>query len=368
MTPFVVLVTLSGCAELTEPSLREAPAPGVAAEEDPHPSGQPFATGLGSLVIDDGGDGSESTGVDTSTSWWSASSTPGYYGSSYKAAAAAPLGDPAVFWFDTVAASCLTVEAWWTEGSNRAPAVTYIGWDGSGAEVGRAVVDQRSGGNQWNPLGSWDFPAGRNAVVLSRWTASGTFVIADAVRVTPCGETTIDPPSDTGEPADEPGVGVDLDVPYYYQYDNVYQPSSTCGLTSTAMSLSYWQDPVTPDQLYTAYGVSQGQSPSGIAQLQEWEGLYASWTTHGTRADIRAHLDAGRPVIVHGFWTTAGHIAVIVGYDERDWIVNDPAGDWYTCYGCVRADHVRYPIGGAWDDDLSWDGDVWLSASHVEPF
>jgi hypothetical protein len=96
--------------------------------------------------------------------------------------------------------------------------------------------------------------------------------------------------------------------------------------------------------------------------------LYGRWTRTGDRNQIRAHLDEGRPVIVHGFWTSSGHIAAIVGYDEVDWIVNDPAGNWEICYGCGRADHIRYAIGGAWDQNMSWDGDIWFSVSDTEPF
>ena len=71
---------------------------------------------------------------------------------------------------------------------------------------------------------------------------------------------------------------------------------------------------------------------------------------------------------MHGYWTGSGHITVIVGYDETDWLVNDPAGDWYTCYGCGYADHVRYPMGGRWDDLMSWDGDIWFTASSDTAF
>lgn len=165
------------------------------------------------------------------------------------------------------------------------------------------------------------------------------------------------------------GEGVQLDVPYFYQYDNTHEPGSTCGITSAAMLLDYWNPgSVTPDSLYVDYGKSQGQSPYGLAALYEAEGLYADWTTSGTRDALRAHLDAGRPVIAHGWWTDAGHVVVIVGYDDQDWIVNDPAGDWYDCYGCGGGEAVRYPIGGAWDELMSTDGDLWLSAASDSPF
>ena len=109
-------------------------------------------------------------------------------------------------------------------------------------------------------------------------------------------------------------------------------------------------------------------STSPTERPRRWEGLYARHTTGGTRGQIKSHLDAGRPVVVHGYWTGSGHITVIVGYDETDWLVNDPAGDWYTCYGCGYADHVRYPMGGRWDDLMSWDGDIWFTASSDTAF
>jgi hypothetical protein len=166
--------------------------------------------------------------------------------------------------------------------------------------------------------------------------------------------------------ADEDGVS--LAVPYFYQYDNTHEPGATCGLTSTAMALGWWSgQPKTPDELYETYGKELAQSPSGIASIYASEGLHGRSTLTGTRAQIRTHLDAGRPVVAHGYWTGSGHIVTIVGYDDEDWIVNDPAGDWYVCYGCGEADHVRYPIGGSWDDELSVDGDIWFSVSDTDP-
>jgi hypothetical protein len=169
--------------------------------------------------------------------------------------------------------------------------------------------------------------------------------------------------------AADPSGGVALDVPYFYQYDNLYEPGATCGLTSAAMVLGWWTGAgaPSPDELYTTYGKAQGQSPSGLAALYRYEGLHGESTVSGSRADIVAHLDAGRPVVVHGDWTGAGHIAVIIGYDDADWIVNDPAGDWEVCYGCGGGDGVRYARGGAWDAAMSWDGDVWLSVADVAP-
>lgn len=162
-----------------------------------------------------------------------------------------------------------------------------------------------------------------------------------------------------------------LNVPYFYQYNNAYEPSATCGLTSAAMLLSYLEGySIDPDTLYQSYGKAQGQSPGGLQQLYGWEGLYGASTYGGTRSMIKNQIDAGRPVLVHTYLTGAGHIVCIVGYDGSGWIVNDPAGDYYLCYGCnsTAGDHVQYPFGGSADNALSYDGDIWMSTADTSSF
>ena len=224
--------------------------------------------------------------------------------------------------------------------------VAWAELDADGYLLGRVEVDGES--EVTYAFSGTGYP---RAVTLTGFDAAGTQVALDSVSIE------VQP--------DE----VSIDVPYYYQYDNANEPGSTCGVTSAAMLVDTFNPgSVTPDSLYRSYGKAQGQSPEGLAALYRSEGLSADWTYTGTRAEIRAHLDAGRPVVVHGWWTTAGHVAVIVGYSDSDWIVNDPAGDWYACYGCGEADHVRYPLGGDWDDAMSVDGDLWYSTADRSPF
>jgi len=167
------------------------------------------------------------------------------------------------------------------------------------------------------------------------------------------------------------GDGVRLTVPYFYQYNNSNEPGGTCGLTSAAMLLNYWfpNSTTTPDKLYDSYGKSQGQSPTGLAELYRLRGLNADSTYSGSRANVRAQIDAGRPVIVHGNLTASGHILVILGYDAAGFYINDPAGDWYQCYGCGTSGaglHIDYD--SEFDRKLGADGDMWLSAASKEPF
>jgi len=187
-------------------------------------------------------------------------------------------------------------------------------------------------------------------VTLTGYDASGAAVASDTVTIT------VDAP------------GVDLDVPYFYQMENAHDPTGTCGVTSGAMLVDYWHaGSVTPDSLYEEYGKSQGQSPSGLAALYEYEGLYADYSLTATRSELRDQLDAGRPVIVHGYFTGSGHIVVIVGYDDGGWYTNDSAGDWAEGYFNTHGEGAYYPYGGGWDDALGVDGDIWYSVADDAP-
>ncbi len=228
-----------------------------------------------------------------------------------------------------------------------ASGVATVGLDADGYSLGEA----------WDPAASdtlsytFNGTGYARVVTLSGYDADGAVVATDTVTIIVSAD------------------GVELDVPYFYQYYNVYEPGSTCGITSGAMIVDTWNPgSVTPDTLYLDYGKPQGQSPSALAELYEAEGLYADWTTTGTRAGIRAQLDAGRPVAVHGWWTSAGHVTVIIGYDDESWIVHDPAGDWYADYFNEGGEAVRYPLDGAWDEAMSVDGDLWYSVASDVAF
>ena len=121
--------------------------------------------------------------IEVSGNWLGSSGTPGYYGTGYYYASTAAVSDPATFWFYLPSAATKTIDAWWTAGTNRSATAPFIAYNASGAEVGRVGVNQQLNGGKWNAIGTWNFSAGWNRVVLSRWTTSGYVVIADAVRV-----------------------------------------------------------------------------------------------------------------------------------------------------------------------------------------
>lgn len=128
----------------------------------------------------------------------------------------------------------------------------------------------------------------------------------------------------------------DLNVPYECQNDNgTGLGGSTCQITSAAMVLRYWGAKGKGSgrttkalDLLNHYGDYEfAKSPAGVARIFEDFGLYARSTESGTVAEMKQHLDAGRPLVVNGFFTH-GHVVVFTGYDATGFFVNDPNGDW----------------------------------------
>ena len=123
----------------------------------------------------------EDPGFTPGSGWWVSSSTPGYYGSNYRARATESTSDAAQWSVDLPVDGTYKVYAQWAAGSNRASSAPYIvTHDGGNSTV---YADQTTNGGQWNELGTWDFTAGDTVrVKLSCWTSSGSYVIADAAR------------------------------------------------------------------------------------------------------------------------------------------------------------------------------------------
>ena len=89
-----------------------------------------------------------------------------------------------------------------------------------------------------------------------------------------------------------------------------------------------------PDDITARFGKRRAQSPAGLAsvfnQYASENGLAKRLDpiTNGSLSGLRAELDRGNPVIIHGFFTTFGHVLVVLGYDQNGYYVNDPAGRW----------------------------------------
>jgi hypothetical protein len=156
--------------------------------------------------------------------------------------------------------------------------------------------------------------------------------------------------ADAPSPAPEPPAGnvTGVDVPYFYQYANSLSPGSSCQNTSIAMVLKHYGWKGTPDTITSAWGKNVAQSPAGLAQVfnsyAKSSGLSQSLVPHtnGTIGGLKALLAAGKPVIVHGYFTGFGHVVVATGYANGTYYVNDPAGKWNQTF----KGGYPYGIGG----------------------
>jgi uncharacterized protein YvpB len=177
-------------------------------------------------------------------------------------------------------------------------------------------------------------------------------------------------------PAASSRSGADaIETPYYYQYDNANEGWATCGVTSAAMLLGSFGMDLTPDDLYRLYGKAQGQSPERLAVIYREQLGHGEWTRQGTRDLIRYHIDGGRPVVIHTYFTGSGHVVLIVGYDSEGFIFHDPAGRWAGCARCgypgstsTNGRYVTYSYGSLTGEIIGYDGDVWMSVGSTEPF
>ena len=131
---------------------------------------------------------------------------------------------------------------------------------------------------------------------------------------------------------------VKLDIPYKSQRDNANNPDGSCNVTSLAMCLDFLrisgQDSSIQleDELYE-YALNNNlsrHSPHDLAQIVIAYGAKDAFDSHATLDEVKGWLAAGNPIVTHGYFTSFGHIIVLVGYDEKGFIVHDPYGEWYA--------------------------------------
>jgi hypothetical protein len=132
-------------------------------------------------------DSSTSAGVTRAGTWLPSTSIAGYWGPDYEHDDNANKGVSRLRFTPSIpAAGSYQVFLRWTSHANRASNVPVDVCAG-GAVIARAV-DMRSGGGQWNSLGTFTLPAGASpagASVLIRTEATNGYVVADAARFVP---------------------------------------------------------------------------------------------------------------------------------------------------------------------------------------
>lgn len=153
-------------------------------DAEPEPSPMPTATPppAGSTIVVD----NDSPLFYASGNWFASTSIPTPYGANYHARSAETVSDPA-YWAATLTAGDYEVLVRWTAASNRAQNAPYFVYHQGGTTT--VYADQTANGSEWMTLGTYTFSGGTtDRVALSCWTASGDFVIADAVAFLPRSE------------------------------------------------------------------------------------------------------------------------------------------------------------------------------------
>ncbi len=169
------------------------------------------------------------------------------------------------------------------------------------------------------------------------WIYTPHWRVVDPASVAAASQAAAAAPA-TEAPAAATTTSRDLDVPYFSQLDNQYNPTGSCNVTCVAMCLVYLGMPKPPgsqleDELYVKLE-RMGKSRHNPYDLQylinSYPGYKDIFRENGSFSDIKTSIDAGNPVIIHGYFTRFGHIIVIRGYNEKGFIVNDPYGEWYS--------------------------------------
>ncbi len=129
---------------------------------------------------------------------------------------------------------------------------------------------------------------------------------------------------------------IDLKIPYRSQLDNEENPTGSCNVTSLAMAMDFVgiprksADGQYEDELYRfaeANGLSR-HDPNDLARIVNLYGGHDNFRQDASIDDVKAWLAAGKPIVIHGYFTSFGHVIVLRGYDADGFIVNDPYGEW----------------------------------------
>jgi len=160
-------------------------------------------------------------------------------------------------------------------------------------------------------------------------------------------------------------------VPYFYQYHNSINPGGSCQNTSMAMVLKYnGATNETPDAISTVHGTSLAQSVSGFNQvcnsrIQHY-GLNASCvsTSSGSFGAMQTLLSQGKPVVIHGYFTSYGHVIVVLSYTGTHYVCHDPAGQWNQQYqgsysGGATSGQFIYYAKSAFETATGPDNTLW---------
>lgn len=128
-----------------------------------------------------------------------------------------------------------------------------------------------------------------------------------------------------------------LNVPYFSQLNNLRNPYGSCNVTAIAMCLAYFgvksnnPQQQLEDELYeymTDHGLDR-HVPEDLATVVHRYGHKDNFSRTANIQEAIAHLQAGSPCVIHGWFTDSGHIVTVVGCDDKGLYVHDPYGEYF---------------------------------------
>ncbi len=130
-------------------------------------------------------------------------------------------------------------------------------------------------------------------------------------------------------------ASVKLNVPYYDQLDNSDNPYGSCNVTSLAMVLTYLgakrlhPDIRFADELdeYCDSHSLDRHEPTDLVKVVKAYGCQDKFSKTASFEEVKDWLIGGNPAIVHGYFTSGGHIVCLIGYNSDGFVVNDPYGE-----------------------------------------
>lgn len=123
-----------------------------------------------------------SSSCNYSSNWWASTWSTQKYGASYLLRSPQYTSDACTFSANLGRSSSYNVYAWWVSASNRTSSAPYIVYHTGGSST--VNKDQTANGGQWVLLGTYNMNSGTSTrVALSCWTSTGTYVIADAIKI-----------------------------------------------------------------------------------------------------------------------------------------------------------------------------------------
>lgn len=126
-----------------------------------------------------------------------------------------------------------------------------------------------------------------------------------------------------------------LPVPYQSQRDNASGTGHRECFSSSCAMVAMFYGKIANDDAYNEVRAQFGDSTDAQAQVRALRslGLQADFCMNGSPERLEALIAEGKPVPVGWLHkgalpgTGGGHYAVICGFTDQNWIVNDPYGD-----------------------------------------